>query len=258
MRKLLVLLLLSPTLLFAQKAFDGTWLMNLESAEVKGNDKFGLNKGTYWCSTCVPKIEVKADGQDHKVADSPYFETLNIREVNDHTVEIEAKKAGNVVSVNKLIASDDGKTLATEYMFKTEGGQTGTGKYQSERVGVASQGAHLISGEWHALKLENASDSIRTVTYKASEDDLSMTDQIGDSYTAKFDGKDYPYKGDPGVTTVSLKKIDANTIEETDKLNGKVIFVSRMTVSPDGKTITNNTEDKRRGLKFKSQMEKQQ
>ena len=66
-------------------------------------------------------------------------------------------------------------------------------------------------------------DSVLTVTYRVSEDDLTMTDQVGDSYTAKFDGKDYPYKGDPGVTTVSLKKIDANTIEETDKLNGKVI-----------------------------------
>jgi len=257
MRKLLVLVLLSPTMLFAQKAFDGTWRMKPESAEVKGNEKFGLKNGTYWCSTCVPKIEVKADGQDHKVADSPYFETLSVHEANDHTIEIEAKKGGNVVSTNKVVASEDGKTLTTEYMFKTDGGQTGTGKYQSERVGAPSEGAHLISGEWHPLKLENASDSVLTVTYKVSDDDLTMTDQVGDSYTAKFDGKDYPYKGDPGVTTVSLKKIDANTIEETDKLNGKVIFVSRMTVSPDGKTISNTNEDKRRGFKSKSQMEKQ-
>jgi hypothetical protein len=115
----------------------------------------------------------------------------------------------------------------------------------------------LISGEWHPLKLENASDSVLTVTYRVSDDALTMTDQVGDSYTAKFDGKDYPYKGDPGVTTVSLKKIDANTIEETDKLNGKVIYVSRMTVSPDGKTISSTNEDKRRGFKSKSQMEKQ-
>jgi hypothetical protein len=83
-----------------------------------------------------------------------------------------------------------------------------------------------------------------TVTYKATEDGLSMTDPLGDSYTAKFDGKDYPYKGDPGTTSVSLKKIDANTIEETDKRDGKVISVTRITVAPDGKTMTLNFDDK--------------
>ena len=71
-----------------------------------------------------------------------------------------------------------------------------------------------------------------------------MSDLIGDSYTAKFDGKDYPVKGGPGITSVALKKIDANTIEETDKLNGQVIFISRMTVSPDGQTMTVESTDK--------------
>ena len=84
-----------------------------------------------------------------------------------------------------------------------------------------------------------------------------MSDQAGDSYTAKFDGKDYPYKGDPGTTSVSLKKIDANTIEETYKRNGKVIIVNRMTVAPDGKTLSANFEDKLRSVTFKSTAEKQ-
>ena len=86
------------------------------------------------------------------------------------------------------------------------------------------RGKPFKKGEGLALPGETpGDDSVLTVTYRVSDDDLTMTDQVGDSYTAKFDGKDYPYKGDPGVTTVSLKKIDANTIEETDKLNGKVI-----------------------------------
>jgi hypothetical protein len=71
-----------------------------------------------------------------------------------------------------------------------------------------------------------------------------MNDALGDSYIAKFDGKDYPYKGDPGTTSVSLKKIDANTIEETDKRNGKVISVARMAVGRDGKTMKISVQDK--------------
>jgi hypothetical protein len=76
--------------------------------------------------------------------------------------------------------------------------------------------------------------------------------------TAKFDGKDYPYHGDPGITTASLKKIDANNIEETDKRNGKVIFVTRLTVSADGKTLVAVGEDKLRSQTNEWVLEKQE
>src|ERR1700742_206214 len=38
-------------------------------------------------------------------------------------------------------------------------------------------------------------------------------------YTAKFDGKDYEILG-TGLDTVSLKRVDANTIERTGKESG--------------------------------------
>ncbi len=105
-------------------------------------------------------------------------------------------------------------------------------------------------------KWETASENSLTVTYKATDDGLSMT-SMGGSYTAKFGGKDYPYKGDPGTTSVSLKKIDANTIEETDKRNDKVISVTRMTVAPDGRTMTLNVENKLENATAKLTAEKQ-
>jgi hypothetical protein len=37
---------------------------------------------------------------------------------------------------------------------------------------------------------------------------------------------------------VSLKRIDANTIEETDRRGGKVTDVIRSTVSADGKSMS--------------------
>src|SRR5215510_6419918 len=58
-------------------------------------------------------------------------------------------------------------------------------------------------------------------------------------WTAKFDGKDYPVKGDPDRDTVSLKKIDDNTIEVTNKKNGKVTNIMKILVAKDGKSRTN-------------------
>jgi hypothetical protein len=99
--------------------------------------------------------------------------------------------------------------------------------------------------------------TVLKVTFEATDDGLRMNDGTGDSYTAKFDGKDYPYKGDPGVTSVSLKKIDANTIEETDKRNGKPIAVSRLAVSADGQTMTMENTDLLRGQKAKFEAKKE-
>ncbi len=57
-------------------------------------------------------------------------------------------------------------------------------------------------------------------------------------YTASYDGKDTPWAGNPDADTVSLKRIDPNTIEATWKKGGKVTNTSRRVVSKDGKTMT--------------------
>jgi hypothetical protein len=258
MKTLVALLLLSPATLFAQKAFDGTWRFTPQSGQFSGKPTvFVLQNGTYRCRTCVPKIDIKADGRDHPRTGSPYSDAMSVRAVDDHTIEVVAKKGGKVVSTNKDTVSEDGKSLTSEWSFVTESGQEGNGKMSSTRVGAAPSGAHAASGTWKADKVENASDSVLKVTFEATDDGVSMNDGTGDSYTAKFDGKDYPYKGDPGVTSVSLKKIDANTVEETDKRNGKVIAVSRMTVSADGRTMIMENTDLLRDQKAKFEAKKE-
>jgi hypothetical protein len=61
-----------------------------------------------------------------------------------------------------------------------------------------------------------------------------------------LDGTEAQYKSDPGTTSVSVKRVDKNTLEETDNRDEKVISVGRITVLADGKTMT-AFEDKLRG-----------
>ena len=117
-------------------------------------------------------------------------------------------------------------------------------------------GSHALSGSWREEKVNSISANGLTVTYKGTPDGLQMSDQNGDSYDAKFDGKDYPINGDPGHTMVSLKRIGGDTIEETNKRAGKVIGVLRMTVSKDGKTIQAEYTNKERATKTSFVMEK--
>lgn len=233
MKKLLfALVLLAPAVLFAQSAFNGTWRFSPQSAQFSGKPMtLSLQSGMYRCDSCVPKIEVTADDKDHDRSGSPYFDMVSVRAIDDHTIEVITKKGGKVVGTTKDTASPDGKTLTSEWSFVAENGQEGHGVTISTRVAAAPEGANQASGSWQPVKMDTASESVLTVTFKATDDGLSMSDLTGDSYTAKFDGKDYPYEGDPGTTSVSLKRINATTIEETDKRAGKVISISRMTVS---------------------------
>ncbi len=63
-------------------------------------------------------------------------------------------------------------------------------------------------------------------------------------YDAKFDGKDYPITGVPNADTVSVKRIDANTIESTLKKGGQVVMTVTSRVSKDGKTRTSTFKGK--------------
>jgi hypothetical protein len=144
-----------------------------------------------------------------------------------------------------LTTSDDGKILTTDWKTISANGEESGGQFDSERVGGAPAGANQVSGEWRPVKT-NTSEDVITVTYKVTADALVMSDPTGNSFTAKFDGKEYPFKGDPGITSVSLNKLDENTIEETDICNGKVITVFRMTVDREGNTMKVTVGDKLR------------
>jgi hypothetical protein len=57
-------------------------------------------------------------------------------------------------------------------------------------------------------------------------------------YTANYDGKDYPLKGSQLADTVSLKRVDKNTVIRTDKKGGKKVTTLKSVLSKDGKTYT--------------------
>jgi len=57
-------------------------------------------------------------------------------------------------------------------------------------------------------------------------------------YTAKLDGKDYPYIGFPGESTISITKVNNDAMEWAIKKGGGVVMSGRTVYSPDGKSRT--------------------
>jgi len=258
MKKLmLTLVLLAPSMLLAQSPFDGTWMTKLDTAQFPTKpERYTLNKEMYECLTCVPKVAVKADGTDQKVTGHPYYDTTAAHVVNASQVEIISKKDGKTIYTTTATVSSDGNTLTQKFTDNSEA-QPVTGELTYSRVEKGPAGSHALSGAWRVQKVNNISNNGLTVTYQSTADGLKMSDPNGASYDAKFDGKFVPVTGDIGHTMVSLKRINANTIEETDQRDGKIVGINRMTVAPDGKSIHVEYNDKEQGTTTTFTMEKQ-
>jgi hypothetical protein len=258
MKAFFITLLLWPAVLVAESPFDGTWVAKLDTIQFPQQpEDYLLQNGDYQCSTCVPRIKVKADGKDYPVAGSPYFSTIAVRVIDANRIEITEKLAGKTVYSETDAVASGGNTLV-QRMIDTAApnGEAMTATETFKRVSASPAGSSLISGLWQVVKIEGASENGMSVTYRSTGDGLEASNPSGEGYSAKFDGKEYPIHGEPAHNTVSLQRIDANTIVETDKQDGVIHYQVRMTLSPDGKSMQVTEVDNERGTQMNYTMEK--
>jgi hypothetical protein len=244
MKTLLALLLFAPVASLAQSPFDATWIIDTKTIDLPQKPAiYLLLNGMFRCSDCNgANIEIKADGQDHKVGETGYRDTVSVRVLDAYTVEIVSKKAGKTMFTEVDTVSQDGATL-TEVVKDTTEAQPVTIETLSKRVDHGPAGSHTLSGSWRAYKI-NKSHNGSTITYKCTADGFSAETPLGEKFDAKFDGKDYLVEDDPARTMVSVKLLSSNTIEQTNKRDGKVVGVLRLTVAPGGETIRATYENK--------------
>jgi hypothetical protein len=88
-----------------------------------------------------------------------------------------------------------------------------------------------------------------TITHEAAGDGVKVTAKgvdaegkpISSEFTLKYDGKDYPVSGIPAWDAMSVKRVDAYTVDFTRKKAGKVVQTGTDVVAKDGKTRTITT-----------------
>jgi hypothetical protein len=159
MKKLLTLLCFAPSLALAGTVFDGTWKTKLDSVKQSGPpDAYEISQGIYRCTSCVPKIEVKADGMDQTVAGHDYYDSIAIKIVDDHAIETTRKKGGKIAGTDKATVSSDGKTLSEEWVDYS-GATAAKGSGTSKRLSAGPSGSHAISGTWQAEQLHSSRSS---------------------------------------------------------------------------------------------------
>ena len=240
----LLLVVLFPTASRSQSPFDGTWVIDTNKNRNFAAEKpiaFSIADGMFRDGDRV----VKADGKDQKVPATGYWDTVSVRIVDDHTVEVTYKKAGKPMFTDTDTVSPDGDTL-TQVVKDTTEAEAVTYESVFKRIAPAPPGAHVLSGSWQIFKQSRSANST-IITYKCTSQGFSAETPLGEKFDAKFDGKFYLIEDDPARTMVAVKQIGANTVEMTNQRDGKIVFVVRLEVTPDGKAIHASSESKEDG-----------
>ena len=153
----LLLLLLFPSASRSQSPFDGTWVMDTSKNENLANEKpkmFLVSDGVFRSGDTA----LKADGKDQQVPATGYWDTVSVRIVDDHTIEVTSKKAGRPMFTETDTVSADGNTLVQVVKDTTEA-EAVILENQYRRVAPAPPGAHVLSGAWQVFKQRRSKNS---------------------------------------------------------------------------------------------------
>jgi hypothetical protein len=247
MKALFAIALLLPLPAWAAGPFDGTWKSQVDKAQMESKPMVqSLAGGRYKCVGCDANvtIDVKADGSDQPVTGTNDFDSAAAKAVDANTLKVVCKKNKQVALEAVDSVSPDGKTLTRNMSIHPLKGAPFNATLTFTRAGAAPAGAHATSGTWNVAKVSNVSDAALTVTYRGTADGMTMTAATGESYSAKFGGPEVPVKNDRAESTVSIKKINGTTFEETFKHAGKPVQINRITV--DGgklKVLSTDAQD---------------
>jgi len=225
----------------AQSVFDGEWKGDTASAQLSDKPYVrALKAGSYSCTSCDTPFTVKADGQFHPVKGQSYVDEMSVL-ADGNVVITKSRKAGKLLYVATETVSADGKSVDWQ-VVDTSGanGVAVNAKGRDERVGAAAPAdAHPITGAWKTVNDGLAvSDSGLVLKMAVKGDMFTLETRTGQSFTVRFGGPAVAMKGDLGGTTVTARRINATTIEETDHRGGKAAQVYTYTAAPDGKSIS--------------------
>lgn len=243
---------------YAASPFDGTWVWDAGATQLSDKPHvYLLDSHAYVCKSCEPPVNVPADGKKHTVTGQTRYDALQVVVTSPQRVQLTFTKANQPAALQTLTVADNGKQLIDEYEDRTATAPVVT-RMKLERILQSPVGAHAVSGSWREAKIESVSDNGSTVTLKVTDDRIFFSDPSGIHYEAHFDGKEYPMMGDATHTMVSVRRIDEHTFEETQKHDGKVDSVIRLTVHADGKTAEYIAEDRKLGSTTRGTLHKKQ
>ena len=218
----------------AQPSFAGTWKLNLAKSQLTGQ---------------ILSVEKTASGLMHfdmhagfafdfdlsgKEFPTPDGGTTSWREINPTTWEGTNKFNGKVIATLRMTLN--GETINWVMAINPEGGAV---EQRSSWSRVS--GGPGFFGTWKSTEMKGAPLTLE-IALEGANGITVRYPEFQAACTGSFDGKDYPWIGAGAALkqTLAFERSGANSIKLTTKLNGKPFYVEVLTLSADGKTLTND------------------
>jgi len=227
--------LLAGTLWAAGDPFCGKWKLNMEKSQFAGDEiKIqGLGGEKYKWTVGNVSDTITYDGTDQPVH---FGRTISMTPEGTNSWKMVIKKDGRVISSMIHSISEDGKTQTIKGTDTKPDGTTSDFDVTWKKV----SGGSGWGGTWEEADVKFTSPDEWDISSYQGDGLTFNTPAYQDTLSMKFDGKDYEEKGPdvaPGSTS-SGKRVNANTLDVTDKVKGEVMDHTKYEVSQDGKTLT--------------------
>jgi hypothetical protein len=182
------------------------------------------------------EFTAKFDGLDYPVQHTEAVNQVVLRKISKSRIEATFKKDGRETGgMRRYDVSKNGRELICTDSVT---GQEDQYAIVFDRKGGPRDSTNLLVGGWTMNHAKTVDHNPEVIKYTADgENGVDFSGSAGFGYTAQFDGKDYPTQQSRD-DAVSLKLVDARTVEETWKWHGKVTDSVRCIVSPDGQQLT--------------------
>jgi hypothetical protein len=228
------LLLATAAPCLAASPWDGTWKLNEAKSKMTGaTQTVTQSGGMYTVHSGAVTFSYACDGKDY-----PILADRSIACTGGPTTFTEVLKiGGKPYETTKRTLSGDGKTL-TEVSTGTHPDGTAFTNTETElRVGPGTG----LAGTWKSSKVKDSAPG--SITLKVNGDVLHFDDtSFKEVSDAKLDGTPAPITGGlapPGLMVSN--KMQGGGVYSVVTLNGKELSRDMMTLSADGKTLTDVT-----------------
>jgi hypothetical protein len=175
------------------------------------------------------------DGHDNHVQNNPAFNQIVMRRIDKNQTEIKEKKNGALVATLRDTISSDRKELTILTVQQGHKDQITVW----ERSGTLHNAANPFLGNWtQDLSKTRLRQGLELNIEPDGKDGVHFVGEF--SYTANFDGRDYPLK-DSRDDTVALVLVDAQTVDSTYRRGDQIADRDRWSISADGRQMTLKT-----------------
>lgn len=213
-------------------SWDGTWKLNVAKSKMTGQTvKITQNGNMYTLDSGSFKFNFACDGKNYNILPD---RTLSCTGRGGSYTLVE-KVNGKLYATVKREISADGKTLTDVTNGKRPDGTSFTNHETDTRVGSGSG----MAGTWKETAIKSSAAGVFML--KVNGDVLHYENPAyKETSDAKLDGTPAPIKGQdvPAGLTTWNKSEGQNKVESAVLLNGKELGRDIMTLSADGKTIT--------------------